>query len=87
MAKKTKKIQFPFEPNEIVKAAFRDETQMKIAIKMMTEALANVAAAQCGSPFDVVFREYPELIEIENELVYCARTKTIDIKKTDWKRR
>ena len=32
------KVIFPFTPNERVKAAFRNKTQMRRAVKIMTEA-------------------------------------------------
>lgn len=75
-----KKIEFPFKPNETVKAAFRNDAKMKIAIKLMTEALAEVAASQCESPFAVLFKEYPELKEQGRSLHYNHVSGLVDIK-------
>ena len=71
-------VKFPFEPNEKVKAAFRQEAQYRRAIKMMTEAIAK-AASGIDSPWLVLGKEYPELMSIKEGLRYNELTETIDI--------
>jgi len=76
----SEEIKFPFEPNEKVKAAFRQQRQMKAAVQLMTEALAEVAAS-IKEPFYVLAEEHPELREYRwTGLSYNHLTEELDIK-------
>lgn len=78
MAKK--EIKFPFKPNEKVRAAFRQERQMKVAIKLMTQALVSIAA-EIQDPFQVLIEEHPEFKEYRfSGVVYSRMTEEFDIK-------
>ena len=56
------KIKFPFKPSEKVRAAFRQERQLRMAIRLMTKALVEVASG-ISDPFDTLRTEHPELME------------------------
>ena len=74
-------IKFPFKPNEKVRAAFRQERQMRAAIRLMTQAVAEVAA-EINEPFTVLVEEYPEFKEYKySGIKYIHLTEEIDIKK------
>ncbi|TET30121.1 MAG: hypothetical protein E3J70_05380 [Candidatus Heimdallarchaeota archaeon] len=76
-----KEIEFPFELNEKVKAAFRNESAMRMAIELVTKALVESAAFQISNPWLVLVKEHPELQKFHNNLVYNSMTETVDIKK------
>lgn len=78
MTKKTKKAKFPFVPNEQVKAAFRQEVQMKRAIALMTKALAD-AASDVLDPWEIVKKEHPEVLKQSSRLRYNVISETIDL--------
>lgn len=83
MTEKTKKeeeVKFPFMPNEQVKAAFRQEVQLKRAIAMMTEALAKTAS-DVLDPWEVVKKEHPEILKQSTKLRYNVISETIDLDK------
>ncbi len=74
-------IKFPFKPNEKVRAAFRQERQMKCAIKLMTQALAEIAA-EIQEPFTVLMEEHPEFKEYRySGLKYTHLTEEFNIRK------
>lgn len=77
---KKEEIKFPFEPSEKVKAAFRHEGQMKVAIRIMTEALVTAAAEQCSNPFELLREEHPDIFLSRRTLFYDQATQTIDIR-------
>ncbi|MBN2591602.1 MAG: hypothetical protein JXA96_17180 [Sedimentisphaerales bacterium] len=74
----TKEIKFPFEPNEKVKASFRQTAQRKKAIQVMTEAITTIAC-KIDSPWRIARKEHPELMSIKEVLQYNELTETIDI--------
>ena len=78
----SEKIEFPFEPSEKVKAAFRNENKMKIAVELMTRALADVLAESLYDPFEMLRKEHPEVLSRlkKGRLSYNHLTQTIDIK-------
>ena len=69
MSEEKKKITFPFEPNERVKAAFRSQAQRDHAVAIMTQALLEVAQ-QSIDPWVVAFQEHPELTEYRFQMKY-----------------
>ena len=60
-------IKFPFEPNEKVKAAFRNEGKTRVAIEVITRALVEAAASQVESPWKTLRKEH---IEFQHHLGY-----------------
>jgi len=76
-----KEIKFPFEPNKKVKAAFRQETQLRRAIYVMTEAVAKVAA-DVIDPWEVAKQEHPELMVNLGRLKYNLISERIDLSES-----
>lgn len=76
----SKEMKFPFEPNEKVKAAFRQFAAMQRAIQIMTEALLVTATEQIIDPWCTVKSEHPELDLHEDHLFYSRPLEMIDIK-------
>ena len=75
-----REIQFPFEPNEKVKAAFRQQTALKVAVQCITEALVVATARPLRNPWKVLFKEHPEVYSASKSLIYDQVTDTVDIK-------
>ncbi len=80
----SKEIKFPFEPNERVKAAFRQEAQTTRAVTLMTEAITKIAS-NILDPWTILKQEHPELIESESQLKYNCLSELVDI--SPWKPR
>ena len=78
------KIKFPFEPNERVKAAFRNEVARIQAIDVMTKSLLE-ASIQVANPWGVLRREHPELCDKAGKTKvgynYNHFTEMVDIKE------
>ena len=55
------KDMFPFEPNEKVKQAFRQDAKIKAAIKTITKAVMTVAIELEVEPWQVFAKEHPEV--------------------------
>lgn len=80
----SEEIKFPFEPNERVKAAFRNEVARIQAVEVMTKALLE-ASIQVANPWDVLRKEYPELCKLarKTKLSYNYFTEMMDIREKD----
>jgi len=78
-----KEVKFPFELSEKTKAAFRNESAMRMTIELMTKALVESAASQITNPWLILGKEHPELKEFHDSLFYSSMTETVDIKKKD----
>ena len=83
MNESEQKVKFPFEPNEKVKAAFRQETALKVAVQCITEALVTTTARPLRNPWKVLFKEHPEVYNASKNLIYDQITDTVDIKVTN----
>ena len=78
-------VKFPFKPSERARAAFRQERQRKAAIKLMTEALAEVAS-DITEPFEVLVQDHPELMEYRwYGMSFNHLTQELDIKPNSHK--
>jgi len=73
------KIKFPFEPNEKVKAAFRNEAAIKHATRLITEALVETVAKCITTSWEMLRKEHPELLEILKPITYNHFTQTVDL--------
>lgn len=76
-SEKNSEIQFPFEPNKKVKAAFREDIKLQIAIDSILESLIK-KATKIDKGFNVLFREHPELISERGNLKYNRVTEKIE---------
>lgn len=84
MGEPKQEVQFPFEPNEKVKAAFRQETALKVAARCITDALLIAMARPLQNPpWKVLFKEHPEVYNACKSLIYDQVTDTIDIKTNE----
>lgn len=81
MSKMTEdQVKFPFEPNEVTKAAFRRQIRLDEMTKLITEALLNAATNFSENPWNVLYREHPNILNAPKSLCYNQLTQKVDIK-------
>ena len=79
--KKSQEIEFPFEPNEKVKEAFRRYKALKDAATIIIEAFYHVLSEQTELPWQVLAKEHPEVTKTKNAVTYNHISQTIQLKQ------
>lgn len=74
-------VKFPFEPNEKVKAAFRQESSLASVVRCVMDALIVSASKSALNPWQTLYREHPELRDAPKNLTYNHFLETIDISR------
>ncbi len=76
----TEQIKFPFEPNEKVKAAFRNQSTLERMTAIITEALLTATTGFATNPWQILRKEHPELTESSKQLIYNQLDEKIEMR-------